>query len=275
MFFPEWVHRLFRIPYTLHVRTYGKRGPKLIFLHGIASQGSSWNPLIKHLSRDYRCVVIDLLGHGASPKPNHIQYDIDTHCRSLRWTLFLRGLDKRAVFVGHSMGALIATHYAARYKWRVRGLVLISMPIYLKRNMLEKPRLLEGFLDNSYLSVYRAMRKLNVEQAVRAAKVIIKTAPWLAGQLTLTQDTWYPFVSSLAYTIEEQSVAKDLKRIPTSTPITVLYGTLDNLVISANLRQAFRKRKNTKLQRMLARHELAAESSLIITKAIHEMIPPR
>lgn len=273
--FSKWFHQVLRVPFKLHVRTYGTRGPTLIFLHGIAAQGSLWNPTIKHLSQHYRCVVIDLLGHGQSPKPDYIRYDTETHTRSLRYTLKRRGLTGKHVFIGHSMGSIIATHYAATYKSSVKGLVLVSMPIYLKRNSIEKPRMLEGFLDSSYLRVYRTMRRLSAKQAMRAANMIAKNTPRLIGQFHLDEHTWYPFVSSLAYTIEEQAVGKDLKQVPARVPIRVLYGSLDNLVISGNLKQAFKDRKHTKLIRMRTSHELSEESARIISRTVQELAPSR
>ncbi len=263
------------MPYLLKVRQYGTRGPRIIFLHGIAAQGSIWNPTIKQLSKQYRCITIDLLGHGESPKPENIRYDTDIQMRSLHWTLFWHGLLGRAVFAGHSMGALVALRYATRYPRFIIGLVLVSMPIYLQRNMLEKPRLMEGLIDSSYLAFYRTLRRLTPDQASRAVQAIMRTAPQLIGQFAVTTDTWYPIVSSLAETVEKQTVASDLKCISTKIPIRIIYGTMDNLVIASNLRQAFKQRPNTTIKRVLASHEMNAASVTALTKTIKTLAPPK
>ena len=69
MILPEWFHRTLRLPYLLKVHRSGRRGPTVIFLHGLASFGTVWDPAVSMLSRSHRCVIIDLLGHGESAKP--------------------------------------------------------------------------------------------------------------------------------------------------------------------------------------------------------------
>ena len=263
------------MPYLLKTRQYGRRGPRIIFLHGIAAQGSIWNPVIKQLSKQYRCITIDLLGYGDSPKPDNIRYDANIQARSLRWTLFWHGWLGKSVIVGHSMGSLIAVRYAAKYRRSVSNLVLVAMPIYLRRDRLDKPRLTEGFIDSSYLAFYRALRRLTPKQAARTAQAIMRTAPQLVGQFAVTTDTWYPIVSSLSETIERQTVAADIKHIPAKLPIQIIYGAMDNLVITSNLRHTFKRRPNTVFKRVLASHEMNAASVTAIVKTIKALIPPK
>jgi pimeloyl-ACP methyl ester carboxylesterase len=75
--------------------------------------------------RGQRNVLIDLLGFGNSPRP-WIRYTTEVHLQSLRCTIE----KERApvTLIGHSLGAVLALAYAARYPSQVRALVLIGMP---------------------------------------------------------------------------------------------------------------------------------------------------
>jgi Predicted hydrolases or acyltransferases (alpha/beta hydrolase superfamily) len=100
------------------------RGPILVFLHGSWRDGSQWLPLIDHLSQDYHCFALDLLGFGESERPK-IHYSIQLQVECL--DEYLKALHVPEVYlIGHSLGGWIAASYALNYLDRVRGLVLVS-----------------------------------------------------------------------------------------------------------------------------------------------------
>lgn len=90
------------------------QGPPLLFVHGIGSDRRRWEPLVELLDHDYRCVTVDLPGHGGSP---------DDGCDLLSATVAVHevasNLDLGSVaVVGHSLGATVALLYSALYKPR-------------------------------------------------------------------------------------------------------------------------------------------------------------
>jgi len=44
-------------------------GETLLLIHGMAGSSATWRAIIPELSKKYRVVAPDLLGHGASAKP--------------------------------------------------------------------------------------------------------------------------------------------------------------------------------------------------------------
>lgn len=89
--------------------------PPLVLLHGLTFDRAMWRLALAELSRidpGRQILVPDLPGHGDSPPWPH--YDIESVADAVhaivRWTR----LDP-PVLVGHSLGALIAMDYAARY----------------------------------------------------------------------------------------------------------------------------------------------------------------
>ncbi len=104
---------------TLHVITSGF-GTNLVLLHGWGLCADVWAELLPWLTRRWRVTCIDLPGHGMSPASIDPR-DLDTLCTALR-----RIAPDSAVWMGWSMGGLIALAYAIRYPHRVRRLVLVA-----------------------------------------------------------------------------------------------------------------------------------------------------
>ncbi|MCB1256499.1 MAG: alpha/beta hydrolase [Microthrixaceae bacterium] len=81
-------------------------GTPLVFLHGITSRRESWTPVVDRLSAKYRCVNVDLLGHGESPRTG--AYDVFSQSAAVEGLITDLGLDA-PVLIGHSFGAFVAT----------------------------------------------------------------------------------------------------------------------------------------------------------------------
>ncbi|MFQ5876778.1 MAG: alpha/beta fold hydrolase [Acidobacteriota bacterium] len=118
-----------RPPEAVHYVERGDRGaPTIVFLHGITGSRRYWEGKVRHLARDYRLILPDLIGFGLSPKP-HVEYTIDLFRDSVRSLIVELDLaDRPILFVAHSLGSLIALEYAVRYAAQVSRMVLLSVP---------------------------------------------------------------------------------------------------------------------------------------------------
>jgi len=106
-------------------------GRPVIFLHGLISGNmASWySPIALPISATRRVVLYDLRGHGESTTPS-AGYDLDQQMHDLIAVINALGEDAHVVdVVGHSMGALIALHFALRHPERVGRLVLVDAPM--------------------------------------------------------------------------------------------------------------------------------------------------
>ena len=116
--------------------------PKLtvIFIHGIASDSSTFANAIKYLEgtrslRDVRFIAFDLLGAGKSMRSDKLDYNYKDQLTALNRAINKLKLKTPIVLVGHSMGALIITRYANTYKKSIAKLILVSPPVYTEKDL--------------------------------------------------------------------------------------------------------------------------------------------
>jgi 3-oxoadipate enol-lactonase len=112
------------------------RGPAVLFLHGLASDRSTFTGQARRLCRSRRCVRVDLRGHGASPVPTG-PWTITDFAEDL--VALLDRLEiSRAHVVGHSAGGVFATTLALAHPGRVTGLFLVGTSAELKPEIAER-----------------------------------------------------------------------------------------------------------------------------------------
>lgn len=100
-------------------------GPALVLLHGIGSGAGSWQAQLAALSSRFRVLAWDAPGYGeSSPLPMPAPLAAD-YAEALAASLDALAVD-RAIVVGHSLGALVATAFAATRPERIAALVLVS-----------------------------------------------------------------------------------------------------------------------------------------------------
>ena len=103
---------------SLHVQSVGTQGPDIVFLHGWGLSSRIWESLAGRLKSRFRCHLVDLPGHGESAVgPAGLNNWVDA---------VMEQIDRPAVFVGWSLGGLVAMGAARRHPERVQGLVLVA-----------------------------------------------------------------------------------------------------------------------------------------------------
>lgn len=97
----------------------------LVLLHGIGSGAASWLQQLETLGAARRVFAWDAPGYGESTPVEPASPQAADYADALRGWLDALGID-RCVLVGHSLGAIIAGHFAAANPQRVAGLALLS-----------------------------------------------------------------------------------------------------------------------------------------------------
>lgn len=102
----------------------GSSDETLLLIHGMAGSSETWRSVIPQLSKKYRVVAPDLLGHGQSAKPRS-DYSLGAFAVSLRDLLDELGIS-RATVIGQSLGGGVAMQFAYQHRDYCQRLVLIS-----------------------------------------------------------------------------------------------------------------------------------------------------
>lgn len=260
-------HRILRRPYRLEAAVAGEGPRSIILLHGIASDGGVWEPLIKQLDpARYRVIVPDLLGFGESPKPRWLNYTVDDHTRAVIAVLRKHHLKHPAILVGHSMGCLIATHIATLRPDSVDQLILYEPP--LLGEIPDYPRHTKR--SARYKTVFEFIAS-HPQLAHVEARLLWRIARKLWGA-HLSREEWLPFERSLRNTILEQRAYDELQRI--SLPTDIIYGRLDPIVIRRGIERMFAHNKFVSLHVVTDFHGVSTRSAKYIVR-LFDRIPSR
>lgn len=186
-------------------------GPPLVLLHGISSSGTSWHKQLNdpQLQRCCRMIAWDAPGYGMSGVLSHAQPSADLYADALAQMLD-EAEERQVVLVGHSLGALIASAFAARYPQRVSRLVLAdpaqgygSAPLEKQQQVLTQRReQLAGGLEK--LAATRAIRLLRPEADERDIATVA------AGMRQLNPQGFLQAVSLLVHEDISRWLAKNV-----------------------------------------------------------------
>lgn len=256
-------HRVLKRPYRLKKVIDQGEGPvNIVLIHGLASSSEIWTPLVKVLhAKKYRLRSYDLLGFGISPKPGFMKYSTKQHAKAILHTLAKESLrNEKFIFIGHSMGCIIATHIAYRHPERAKGLVLYKPPLldYEAKRSLHK----------------KFYKYLSTKPATLAglAKFSNKFTGKLAGFKT-DDEYWLPIANSLNNTILAQKTLEELETI--SKPVDIIYGRFDFLVSTIKAKKLAKINPKLKLHKVAEMHDVKPRSSRYIKNLIDDLSKKR
>lgn len=108
----------------LAVRAAGAGERVFVLLHGLVASGDTFGSAFDRLTHDGRLIVPDLLGFGKSINAERTSFLLQDHLDSLDAMTDALDLSRaRLVIGGHSLGGLLALHWAARRRAQVDAVV--------------------------------------------------------------------------------------------------------------------------------------------------------
>lgn len=247
------------MPITLHTEALGPAdSPQaVVFLHGLAGSTASWLAPFRELAPTRRVVLVDLLGFGHSPKPA-MAYSLDDHLLALRTTLNGLGV-KRAHLVGHSMGALLALAYAARFPQAVGQLVLLALPWYANPDEARR-KIAAQSLFNRWLALETPLAHL-------ACTVMCRLRPWLMPlmprllrdvppqvAMDVLRHNWLSYSRSMQHLIIASTPAAWLSAY--TGPILFIQGLQDEAAPCAPVKAGIAGAANARLETLDAGHHM-------------------
>lgn len=107
----------------VHYEDSGEDAPAVLFCHGFLMDRRMFEPQVRELTPDFRCVRMDERGFGRTPVEGPFDYwDLAEDAVGLLGRLGIGS----AVLCGHSQGGFLALRAALRHPDRVHGLVLVD-----------------------------------------------------------------------------------------------------------------------------------------------------
>jgi pimeloyl-ACP methyl ester carboxylesterase len=127
----------------LNYLDWGGSGDPIVFLHGGALTAHSWDLVCIGLRDSYRCIALDLRGHGDSDWSD--DYRVDTATADVD-ALVAALSATRCHLVGMSLGGNVAAHFAGAHPARVASLTLVDVGPGID---FEATRSLRNFVDEA------------------------------------------------------------------------------------------------------------------------------
>ncbi|MBE8478361.1 alpha/beta hydrolase [Streptomyces sp. 3R004] len=166
--------------------------PPLLLLHGLTFDRRHWGPFLAELPAGRRVLAVDLPGHGGSPAST--SYAPDTVAAAVHRAVTAARLDSPVV-VGHSVGGLLATVYAAGHP--VRGVVNVDQPLLpgpFGELLRQNEELLRG---PDYLRLWeRLTAGMGIDSLPPAARDLVRTVTTPRQDLFLGY--WHDLLSKSA-----------------------------------------------------------------------------
>ncbi len=166
---------------SLYWQSFGQ-GPDVILLHGWGMNGAVWQQTAERLARCFCVHVVDLPGYGHSRQVK--AQNLESISK-----IIVQEAPKKAIWVGWSLGGLVATHVALNHSKRVTKLVTVaSSPRFFAEKSWRgiQPQVLalftEQLVEDFQLTVERfmglqAMGSPSARQDVRQLKQAVLSRP--------------------------------------------------------------------------------------------------
>jgi len=186
--------------------------PAIVFVHGTRLTRAQWDPQVRRLSGTFRCVTVDLPGHGArADEP----FTLEAAAAAVAEAIDRAVPSRRAVLVGLSLGGYVAIETAERYPDRVAGLVLAGCSAEAVGPTAILFRLLAAILERTPDRVLQGLNRAYFRFRYRPAVA----GPIIAGGF------WSPGGAQAVRTLVGRRFLDRLGRL--WTPVIILNGALD------------------------------------------------
>jgi pimeloyl-ACP methyl ester carboxylesterase len=216
------------VSHPLAARVIG-HGPPIALLHGLGASGRYWGSAYDRLGVGHRLIVPDLLGFGASPRPDH-GYGPDEHAKAIAACLDSAQVREPAVLAAHSAGVIVALRIAATRPELVRAVIAIGPPIYknaqdARRHLAALGAMARLFANDGHLAELTC--RWVCKHRDTAAKLAVLATPDLPAEIARdgVQHSWSSYSETLTGLLLTSSASDWLDDV--EVPIVLIAGDRD------------------------------------------------
>lgn len=210
----------------------------LVLLHGWGLNSAVWQPLIESLPDDFtqffNIVTLDLPGFGVNVSVEIHPYSLANICQSITNTI-----TKPAIYVGWSLGGLVATEMALRFPEKVLALITVaSTPRFIEEKVQveENIQVIWPGIKANVLAAFHQQLQVNIEKTIDGfLKIQAMGSPHIRqdikkiSQLVFQQKMASQATLDQSLTLLESSDYRHTLQNVTQ-PFLRLYGNADSLV---------------------------------------------
>jgi pimeloyl-ACP methyl ester carboxylesterase len=202
------------------------KGTPLVLIHGSPGDSTQWSTsgLVPELSKELRCITMDLRGHGKSEKPD-MPYTMEIFADDVAALLDILKIGK-AFVCGISAGGFVAQKLALRHPEKVDGLILIDTACRMPAKSIQVGAILakalaeggvQAFNEAELKILFHPMFARRHKDAIKAFEDTMKT-----------RDAATPARVQQGYMKSPPLMEKDIKRI--KVPTLIIHGREDEWV---------------------------------------------
>lgn len=180
--------------------------PDVILIHGTGGNASLWTEQVKPLvDMGFRCYVPELRGHGSTSEPGE-EADLSVHVNDVVETLQNEDIRFPAIFIGHSLGAIISVQIAGKFPELIGQCLAVSLPIKVPKLTSSA---FKWFLN---LGVYHGLKKSQIKNRLPIREQALLEAEWHS-------------LSQILKHFGPLDLTNEVKNIP--APVHLAYGRFD------------------------------------------------
>lgn len=212
--------------------------PLLVLLHGWGLNSAVWQPLIASLPQDFtdrfNIVTVDLPGFGANVSKVVSPYTIENICQSISATIL-----QPAIYLGWSLGGLIATEMALSHPEKVLALITVaSSPRFLeeKTQCEENNQVSWQGIKPSVLKAFHQQLHVDIQKTITGfLKIQAMGSPHIRQDIKLISELVFQHKMASKATLDESlqllesSDYREKLQLITQ-PFFRMYGNADSLV---------------------------------------------
>lgn len=202
--------------HSIHYESLGD-GKEMVLIHGFPLDHSIWLGVAELLRSDFRVIMPDLPGFGASDalvEPG----SMEAYCHWLHSFLDALGIDQ-VYLTGHSMGGYVALHFMKLFPERIKGLALVGSQVFA--DTAENKQRRSAQVDQ--------LRELGINTLVGMAEKLTFT-PEFADDLKklINQQS----VQGAIFALQAMAGRQDQTELINNSrkPILMIHGEMDSLI---------------------------------------------
>ncbi|MBG7629672.1 MAG: alpha/beta fold hydrolase [Bacteroidetes bacterium] len=217
--------------------TFQGSGTAVVLLHGFLENITMWNSISTQLSKKFKVICIDLLGHGATENHGYI-HSMENQAEMVKAVLDHLNL-KKYILIGHSMGGYVALSFSQLFPKSIKGLCLM----------------------NSTALPDTEEKKINRDRAIAAVKQNHKTFVRIAIPMLFSEENRSIFTSEI------KEITQEALKISSQGIIAALEG----MKIRSNLTSIY-KNATFPIQMIIGKQDPALEYATLITQTRHTKV---